>query len=85
MAAQASQVTSAIQGIAQVAEGQSAASEEVSASAEEMSAQVDQMASRAQDVATTAEQLRDLVARFTLDAAPTAAPVAKVVPLRRAA
>ena len=54
-------MTGSIQSIAAVAEENSASTEEVSASAEEMTAQ-------AADLASTAEQLRALVARFTLDA-----------------
>ncbi len=85
MSAQAGQVSGAIQGIAAVSEEQSAATEEVSASAEEMSAQVEEMNAQAQELAATAEQLQSLVARFTVEAGATAAPSAKVVPLRRAA
>jgi methyl-accepting chemotaxis protein len=82
MAAQSGQVSASIQSIAAVAEEQSASTEEVSASAEEMSAQVEEMSAQAQALATTADELRELVARFKVQAA---APATKVVPLRRAA
>jgi methyl-accepting chemotaxis protein len=67
MAAQTGQVAAAIQGIAKVSDEQSAATEEVSASAGEMSAQVEEMGAQAHELTVTAEQLRGLVARFTLE------------------
>ena len=84
MAAQSGQVSGAIANIAAVSEEQSAATEEVSASTEEMSAQVEEMSAQAQELAATAEQLKALVARFTLEQG-VHTPVARVVPLRRAA
>jgi methyl-accepting chemotaxis protein len=69
MAAQAGQVTGGIQAIAAVSEENSAATEEVSASTEEMSAQVEEMSAQADELSITAEQLRELVARFQLEAA----------------
>ena len=68
MAAQAGQVTTAIESIAAVSEENSAATEEVSASAEEMSAQVEELTAQAEGLAHTADALRELVARFHLDA-----------------
>jgi methyl-accepting chemotaxis protein len=84
MAAQAAHVTGAIQGIAAVAEEQSASSEEVAASAQELTGQVQAMSSQAQSLAVTDAHLRSLVARFTVDAAATV-PQGMIVPLRRAA
>ncbi len=90
MARQASVVMSAVESVAAVAEENSASTEEVLASAQEMSAQVEQMSAEAQDLAATAGKLREVVARFKLQAAPVvqsdrrAAPVSpKVVSLTR--
>jgi methyl-accepting chemotaxis protein len=69
MAAQSGQVSGAIQEIASVSEHNSEATAGVASSAREMSARVEQMGDQARDLAATAEQLRSLVARFTLDAA----------------
>jgi methyl-accepting chemotaxis protein len=91
MSAQANQVTTSIQSIAEVSEEQSAATEQVSASTEQMSAQVEQMSAQAQELAATAEQLKVLVSRFQLDtgesvrAAAIAVPITRVVSARRAA
>ncbi|HZS02666.1 MAG TPA: methyl-accepting chemotaxis protein [Chloroflexota bacterium] len=80
MAAAASGVGQAVEAIAAVSEQQSAASEEMSASAEEMSAQVEEMTAQATELAQTANTLRELVARFRLEAA---APEDHVVLRRR--
>jgi methyl-accepting chemotaxis protein len=72
MTAHSGSVTDSIQSIAAVSEEQSAAAEEVSASAEEMSAQVEEMSAQAQELAATADQLHQLVARFKIEAAPSA-------------
>jgi methyl-accepting chemotaxis protein len=91
MAAQASAVSGSIQSIASVSEQQSAATEQVSASTEEMSAQVEEMAAQAQELANTADNLKQLVARFTLDNASNVVVSARrstaktATPLRRAA
>ena len=55
-----------MEGIAAVAEENSASTEEVSASAEEVSATVQEMAARAEQLAVTSTQLQALVARFNL-------------------
>jgi methyl-accepting chemotaxis protein len=82
MAAQTRQVTDAIGEIASIAEEQSASSEEAAAGSEEMSAQVEEMSAQAQTLATTADHLQSLTARFRLG---TAAPSARITPIRRAA
>jgi methyl-accepting chemotaxis protein len=79
MAAQSGQVSAAIQSIASVASEQSAATNEVSSSAQAMSVQVEHMSGQAEQLAATSEQLKRLVARFSLDRE------TNVVPLRRAA
>ncbi len=64
----AQQVARAVEAAAATAEENSAATEEVSASAEEMSAQVEEMSAQAQELSATADKLRELVARFRLEA-----------------
>jgi glycerophosphoryl diester phosphodiesterase len=65
MAAQAAGVSEAIQGIASVAEDQSASTEQVSASASQMSEQVATMNAQAQELAITAAQLKAVKFRDT--------------------
>jgi len=72
----AHEVGHAIGSIASVAEENSIASEQVSESAEQMSAQVQEMSAQAEVLARTALELRQLVARFQLDAgAPADQPI----------
>jgi len=89
MTGQASVVMSASESVAAVAEENSASTEEVLASAQQMSAQVQQMSGESQELAATAEKLREIVARFKLQASqldrPTAGAPSKVVPLARLA
>jgi methyl-accepting chemotaxis protein len=68
MAAQANEVDDAIQGIASLSQRQSVVIEQLSSSVEAMRSQVDEMAADARTVAATADRLRDLMARFTLEA-----------------
>jgi len=68
MAAGSQEVTHSIENIASVSEENSAAIEEVSASTEEMSAQVEEVTASAQALAEMAQQLKDAVARFKLEA-----------------
>jgi methyl-accepting chemotaxis protein len=68
MAAQRSEVSTTIHGIAAIAEEQSASMEEVSASAEEMSAQIEQISAQVQTLTTTADEMLRLAGRFRLDA-----------------
>lgn len=82
---QSSQVLGAVQGIAAIAEEQSAATEQVSASAEEMSAQVEAMHAQAQSLAATAQELQNLVARFKLEDRTPQAPSSEVRRSLRAA
>jgi methyl-accepting chemotaxis protein len=66
MNASSTEVTEAIENIASISEENSAAVEEVSASAEEMSAQVQEVSNAAQALRELAEELRSIVAQFTL-------------------
>jgi methyl-accepting chemotaxis protein len=81
MAAAAGRVEEAAGGIAAVSEEHSASAEEMSASTQEMSAQVEEMTAQATELADTARQLRELVARFRLEAE---ADAGTVIPRRRA-
>jgi methyl-accepting chemotaxis protein len=85
MAAQAGQVAVAIQSIAAASAEQSAATDQVSSNAEAMSAQVEEMSTEARGLAATADQLRELVARFKLDADAGSSSLRQVVNLRRVA
>jgi methyl-accepting chemotaxis protein len=80
-------VQGAVESIAAVSEQTAAGAEEVSASTEEQSASAEQMNAGAQELAALAAGLKDLVGRFTLDAAEPdaeARPSKNVRPLRAA-
>jgi methyl-accepting chemotaxis protein len=84
MQATTSSVTGAMTPVATFAEEQSAAAEEVSASTSELAAQTHEIATSARHVRTHAESLAALVARFTLDANPAAAPARRAIAPRTA-
>lgn len=68
MAANSGEVSQAIENIASVSEENSAAVEEVSASAEEMSAQVEEVTASAATLSEMAQNLKEIVAQFKLNA-----------------
>jgi methyl-accepting chemotaxis protein len=68
MSASAESVGRSVENIAAVARTSSETTEQLSAAAEQMAAEVAGISERADQLASTADQLRDLVARFQLDA-----------------
>ena len=76
MAAGSTEVAQAIASIATVSEANSAAVQEVSAAAQEMNAQVAEVTATAKTLAEMAQGLQELVARFKLETAASAKPVA---------
>ncbi|MFN8636194.1 MAG: HAMP domain-containing methyl-accepting chemotaxis protein [Chloroflexota bacterium] len=83
MATAAVEVGRSIQAITAGSAQNSAATEEISASAEEMNAQIEEMSGQSQTLAQTAEQLKELVARFRLEAGVELAPIAAPSTTRR--
>jgi methyl-accepting chemotaxis protein len=85
MAAQTGAVSAAIGAIAMVAEHQTEATAEVRMTTDAMSEGVEHMTAQALELERTAEQLRALVARFTLTPVDAARPVPEARSLRPAA
>ncbi|MCS7001698.1 MAG: methyl-accepting chemotaxis protein, partial [Dehalococcoidia bacterium] len=75
MARLASATLESVQGVAAIAEENSASVEEVSASAEQMAAQVEEMSAQAQELSALAEQLENLARQFSVSDEPAKRPV----------
>jgi methyl-accepting chemotaxis protein len=75
MAAQAGEVDGAMQSIASLSQTQTATIEELATGADAMRSHVEQMGDDARKMTATADRLRELMARFTLEAANDAQPL----------
>ena len=80
----AERATQAVSSAASVSEENSASAEEVSAAAEEMAAQVEETVASTQILNTLAEQLRETVGVFTMEAEEAKQLPSRTIPRRRA-